>query len=64
MLSEMIGSLRKKHLCVLREHVEPQQVTRLVDGYAAAGQPIFDNADSDPIRIPEKYSDPDRFASL
>lgn len=60
-VSDMIGSLRKKHLSILYDHSDLQQVMRPVDGYAAAGQPLFDKADFDPIRIPEKYSDPDRF---
>lgn len=60
-VSEMVGSLRKKHLSTLNEHSDPQQVMRSVDGYAAAGQPLFNSGDHEPIQIPEKYSDPNRF---
>lgn len=60
-VSELVYSLRNKHLSIPIEHSKPEQVTRLLDGYAAAGQSLFSKSEYETIQIPEKYSDPDRF---
>lgn len=60
-ISDMIGSLRKKHLSYSQEPPNSLPLNRSVDGYAAAGSPLFDQTDTDLISIPKKYTDPERY---
>lgn len=61
-ISEMVNSLRKKHLGTAQ--IKSFPITRSIDGYAAAGSPIFDPVFDNQIEIPSKYIDRDRFSVL
>lgn len=58
-VSEMLSSLRKKHLVV--PQFSSSSVTRDIDGFAAAGVPLFDPLITGQVILPEKYADKERY---
>lgn len=56
---DMVKSLRQKHRQAL--NTLPTSVWRNVDGYSAAGSPLFDAVIENSIQINPKYRDPERY---
>lgn len=58
-IADMVSSLHKKHLTHIQS--SPRSLTRPVDGYAAAGAPLFDPTVEAVVDIDPKYMDSEHY---
>lgn len=60
-IADMVCSLHKKHLSYIQPQSSPRSLMRSVNGYAAAGTPLFDPTIENEIEIDAIYMDPERY---